>query len=47
MALNVWTLLGQLGFDTSDFQKGLKDAELMRRFCQAVQEADRWCAEAA
>lgn len=27
--------------------KGLKDAELMRRFCQAVQEADRWCAEAA
>lgn len=27
--------------------KGLKDAGLMRQFCQAVREADRSCAEAA
>ena len=27
--------------------KGLKDAELMRQFCQAVREADRSCTEAA
>lgn len=27
--------------------KGLKDAELMRQFCQAVHEADRACAEVA
>jgi phosphoribosylanthranilate isomerase len=27
--------------------KGIKDAALMRQFCQAVREADRQCAEAA
>jgi phosphoribosylanthranilate isomerase len=26
--------------------KGIKDAQLMRQFCQAVRAADRQCAEA-
>lgn len=40
MALNVWTLLGQLGFDTSDFQKGLKDAEKQVKKTAGILEDD-------
>lgn len=40
MALNVWTLLGQLGFDTSDFQKGLKDAEKQVKKTAGILESD-------